>query len=224
MKDFLVVANWKANPQPWEISEEFPVTVVIAGGYIDLLKIKDQRSKIKNITQNLKLFIASQNISKYSNGPYTGEVTAEMIKGLADYCLIGHSERRRLFAETNEEINEKIKRCREVRITPIVFARNEGDLEGLEGLEGKEGGLLCYEPEEGISKNGIFQPVNYEAIKQTLNKWQQKYNGKLLYGGSVNPDNMEKIRKTCGELLSGIVVGQASLNKDSFISIINKCH
>ena len=209
MKNFLVVANWKAHTMPWEINGDFLVKVVIACGYNYLAKIKDQKSNI---------FLCSQDISKYSNGSYTGEVTGEMLKGIVEYCLVGHSERRRLFNETNEDINEKIKHGHENNIIPIIFARNEKDLEGI-NLD-KENDLLCYEPEEAISRKGEYQQVNYDQLRTTLEQWQIKYGCKLLYGGSVNSENIGEIMKNGGELLNGVVVGKASLDKTSFTTIV----
>src|SRR3989344_2050256 len=128
MKNLYIVANWKSNKTIYQTEEWFrtinnsPVTFnkeekeVIVCAPFTLL------SKVKELTVNCKLSIVvgAQDISSFEEGAYTGEVSAKQIKELAEFVIIGHSERRKIFLESIEMINLKITQAFKYGLTPIV--------------------------------------------------------------------------------------------------------
>ncbi|MDO8515145.1 MAG: triose-phosphate isomerase family protein [bacterium] len=151
----------------------------------------------------VKAIRAAQDVSQFPNGAYTGEVTAEMLKKLnVKYCLVGHAERRKYFNETNEIIQQKITRLKENNIIPILCVQTLEDILDAE--------YIMYEPLSAISLPGDFHP---EPIENVL-EFRKHISGKFLYGGSINDQNIENYL-----FADGFVIGQASLDPDSFKKI-----
>ena len=178
------------------------------------------------------------------SGAFTGEVSAPMLKEIGvDYCVIGHSERRQYFAETDETVNKKIKQAFKYSIIPILCVgetleqREEGktndivknqvvsDLAGLdEDLAAKM--VIAYEPiwAIGTGKTATSTQAN-EVISFIRSTVKDIYgdtvaeNIRIQYGGSVKPDNISQIM---GESdIDGALVGGASLKADDFIKLVN---
>lgn len=194
---FLIVANWKANEPPvYDFVPPENIEIAIAAPY----------PLIENIPAGFTR--AAQDVSQFDQGPETGEVPAKILAGLGvKYCLVGHSERRRLFNETDEIVQKKIDQLKKVNITPVLCARNTNELLPAE--------IVMYEPEEAISTNGQYHPAT--DINDVLADWRQKMPGtKFLYGGSVNPGFIPSG-------VDGLVIGHASLNSQDFFAIINAC-
>lgn len=188
---FLIVANLKLNPLP---KYDFAVP------------------------ENLEIAIASQfnDISLISSG-FTraaqdiGE-SAQKLKDLGvKYCLVGHSYYRNNFGETNEIAQQKIKQLKSVNIVPILCARNLSEVVPAP--------IIMFEPEEAISTNGEYHPETPENINKVLNTFPK--NTRFLYGGSVNPENVSALTANCYPLVSGFVIGHASLDPFSFGKIID---
>lgn len=211
---FLVVANWKANEPPnYSFTPPENLEVAIAAPAPLVSAIPDNFIR------------AAQDVSQFPKGAETGEVPAEILKNLGvKYCLVGHSERRKLLGETNETVQKKIDHLKSVSIIPIVCARTLEDIPNetlrLDSLA--QGDLLVmYEPEEAISSNGQYHPETPENINKVLADWQTKLptGTRFLYGGSVNTENCKLITENC-ELVSGFVIGHASLDSAVFTEII----
>ena len=179
------------------------------------------------------ILIGSQNVSAYGKGSYTGEVSAEQLKALGvKYSLVGHSERRNLFCETSQDANRKITQLLDNDITPILcVGENEktkvasdviiNDLkEAFTNItpENIKKIIIAYEPTWSIG-TGII-PSDQE-IKDIVNHIKEYYpNNLILYGGSVNDENIETLDKE--NVVDGYLIGALSLRLDKIKLLIIK--
>ena len=247
MRKPIIAGNWKMNLTIKE-AIQFVSDVKDKVGREDVESVicapftflKDLKEAVKNT--NIK--IAAQNMHFEDSGAFTGEVSAPMLKEIGvDYCVIGHSERRQYFAETDETVNKKIKQAFKYSIIPILCVgetleqREEGktndivknqvvsDLAGLdEDLAAKM--VIAYEPiwAIGTGKTATSTQAN-EVISFIRSAVKEIYgdtvaeNIRIQYGGSVKPDNISQIM---GESdIDGALVGGASLKADDFIKLVN---
>ena len=247
MKMPLVVGNWKMNLLASEaadlanrlqdFSEKISdVNVVLAPAFTSLHTVKKALS-------NSNIGLACQNFHFEESGAYTGEVSFEMVKDAGcEFAIIGHSERRKLFGETNEMINKKIVCAVKNDISAIVCVgeneeeRNKGrtfeilekqGCQGLSNLTNKNLNKICiaYEPvwEIGTGINATVEQVEEahdfirNIISQKVLRSENTYVN-VLYGGSVNPNNCKDLLRNEG--VDGALVGGASLNINSFCDII----
>ena len=224
-----IVANWKSHktlPETLQWLEQFSrlftpvpqVQVIIAppAPYIAVL-----RQIILEQYGSLSLALAVQDLSPFPLGSYTGAVAAKMLHGLVEYAIIGHSERRRYFHETNSEIGNKVREAVSVGIKPIVcvdlpYARSllatvdEADMTNV---------IIGYGPVEAI---GIDVPQSSGAIRSAIKEIEALAPGRpILYGGSVQTGNAHSLMQLSG--LSGLIVGTASLPADKFAGICQAC-
>ena len=187
--------------------------------------------------------LGAQNMSSLREGAMTGEVSARMLlTSGCRYVIIGHSERRRGFCETNELINQKVKIAIFDSLTPILCVgetfeeREAGHTELVvedqvrKGLEGVELGLsedivLAYEPIWAIGSGQVAQPDSVDKIHGTIREILADMFGENLarniriqYGGSVKPENAGVIMAK--PHIDGVLVGGASLDASSFEAII----
>lgn len=167
------------------------------------------------ITQhNFPIHLGAQDISPFPEGPYTGEVSGEQVKETAEYVLIGHSERRRLFGETDAMMAEKVARALESHITPIFFMQ-DSNTPIPRGVT-----IVVYEPPSAIStvSNGVGEnPQDVEKVAQTIKK---TYNiSYVLYGGSVSLENIATYKSLAS--IDGVVPGKASLDPETFVQIVH---
>jgi triosephosphate isomerase len=189
--------------------------------------------------------VAGQNLHWEREGAFTGEVSAAMLKEAgAEYVIIGHSERRRLFGETDQSVNRKLLAAVAAPLTPIVCIgetleerdRNETldvlDRQikvGLDGLTGDQVAALviAYEPVWAIGTGRNATPAQageaHAHIRSRLRQWfggtaaQQCH---VIYGGSVKPDNIRELSSL--EDVDGALVGGASLEVRSFFEIVSR--
>lgn len=189
--------------------------------------------------------IGAQNCHFEEEGAFTGEVSCKMIKDTgATYVIIGHSERRQYFAETNESINKKIKTALKHNLTPIVcvgetLKERESNLmfkvladhidNGLKGLSKEEALkiVIAYEPVWAIGTGKTATPEQaqeaHKYIRDLLVKMFNKETAETIriqYGGSVKPENTGELMKQPD--IDGALVGGASLKVDSFSQIVKK--
>jgi len=179
------------------------------------------------------VFIGAQNCASYSQGAFTGEISASMIKDWGgQYVLLGHSERRTYFHETSEEIAKKIAEARHARITPVLCIgetlaeREAGRTEEVlqaqlkEALNSENGNdlILAYEPVWAIGTGKV--PSTEEITKIHLMLHTLYPSASLLYGGSVDEKNIKEILTL--PYVDGVLVGSASLSMAKFISLIRQ--
>jgi triosephosphate isomerase len=194
--------------------------------------------------QNTNIKIGAQNVHFEEKGAYTGEVSCKMLKSIGvEYVIIGHSERRQYFAETDETVNKKIKAALENDLKPIVCVgetleeREAGKTEeritsqtrlALEGLsaEAVKGIIIAYEPiwAIGTGKTATSEDANnsIKSIRAEIAKIYGEEVAKeviIQYGGSVKSSNAKELF-ACSDIDGGLV-GGASLKPDEFSKIVN---
>jgi len=244
-----VIANWKMHK-----------TVVEATSYITSLALSAQQLRTRagvavpftmmtaaaQAAKGTAVFIGAQNISEYADGPYTGEVSAAMVKDAgASFCLIGHSERRRLFHETDGIVNLKVRKALEAGIRPLLCVgetieeRKAGQtkavlerqlIQGLAGITPQEAEslLIAYEPVWAIGNGTAAKPEDAQNEQEWCRSVLAKLWGdsvaaavSILYGGSVKPENAELLIQKPD--VDGFLVGGASLDVEVFMKIL-QCH
>ena len=194
--------------------------------------------------QNTNIKIGAQNMHWEENGAYTGEVSGEMLKCIGvEYVIIGHSERRQYFNETDETVNKKVKAALRNDLKPIVCVgetleqREAGKTEevitsqtklALEGLteEQVQNTIIAYEPiwAIGTGKTATAEDAN-NSIKDIRNEIRKNYgqniaeNVIIQYGGSVKASNAKELFSTSD--IDGGLVGGASLKVEEFANIVN---
>lgn len=240
MNKFLIVANWKMNPSKQEEAQSLfdstkngisndKAEVVICPPYKFLRIIRGA------ISDSVKLGVQD----------FVEDFKVDNLKEInCEYVILGHSERRINLNETNEMVNKKMKSALEHCLKPILcvgdksreskedFAEVIAQLEeGLKGIETKdlENIVIAYEPLWAISTNAGARPATPADIKESAGLIKEKLSElygndvvekvKILYGGSVNLENIKEIIYESG--VSGALVGAASLKADEFIKIIN---
>ena len=247
MRRKVIAGNWKMNMLPNEtikmIDELTPLVkdtnneVILCVPYTDLFYalLTAQETNIK---------IGAQNMHWEENGAYTGEVSGKMLKSIGvQYVIIGHSERRQYFAETDETVNKKIKAAFANDLKPIVCVgetleqKNQGLTEeiitnqtklALEGLTNDQvqNTIVAYEPiwAIGTGKTATSEDAN-NSIKAIRNKIAEIYgndvaeNVIIQYGGSVKSSNTKELFSTSD--IDGALVGGASLKAEEFSKIVN---
>jgi triosephosphate isomerase (TIM) len=216
MKKVFIVANWKSNKTESEARE-----------WLDGFKIQDLELTNKEIIicpsftllPNLKSYflnhkssvrLGSQNISSFGEGAYTGEVNGKQIEELADYVIIGHSERRNNFKETDEIIFKKFKLAKEAGLN-IIYC-----VQGKETKIPENADTVAYEPVYAIGTGNPDTPENADKVGIYFKANSQVRN--VLYGGSVTAANVNSFTQMPN--LDGVLVGKASLDPSEFLQII----
>ncbi len=248
MNKFLIAGNWKMNTT---ISDAENLTNAIIEKYkntnnkVKLLVCPPfiNLSAVSNIIAESTILLGAQNCHWEENGAYTGEISLNMLKAVdCEYVIIGHSERRAMFGETNEIINKKLQSVLSNSLTAILCIG--------ETLEQRESGrtfdILAEQLEKGLaginmeqSKNIViaYEPVwaigtgvaaSIEQVDEAHNKIREMLvalfgdvaNEILIqYGGSVNENNSSELFSL--KNVNGALIGGASLKADSFIAIYN---
>ena len=247
MRKKVIAGNWKMNKNPEEAKkylEEFiplvkdaTAEVILCAPYLDL------KCMVKH-TNGTNVKIGAQNMHWEETGAYTGEISGSMLKSIGvEYVIIGHSERRQYFAETDETVNKKIKAAFANELKPIVCVgetldeREQGKTKevittqtklALEGLtnEQVENTIIAYEPiwAIGTGKTATSEDAN-NSIKEIRDEICKIYGQMtserviIQYGGSVKPTNAKELFNTSD--IDGALVGGASLKPEDFAAIVN---
>ena len=224
--------------------------------HIDGLLMKDELEALEKLYQNFDQFdeqemdrlidempiikLGGQDCSSQSKGSFTGDISAEMLKDVgAKYVILGHSERRQYYFESDEIIAQKIINAVENGLTPILCVgeslqqRQNGNhqdfiINQLQNslIQNKIDNLIiAYEPIWSIGSGAVPTIAEIEEITSLiiseLSKNKNIVDFKVIYGGSVNSNNAREILQT--KNINGLLVGGASLNEDEFYKII-KCN
>jgi triosephosphate isomerase len=187
--------------------------------------------------------LGAQNMYHAAQGAFTGEISPSMLTGVGcKYVILGHSERRAIFRETNDEINKKVHAAFAAGLIPIVCVGEQlserevgrtldvvreqfdGSLAGLAPAQ-MEQTVIAYEPVWAIGTGKVATPAQAEQVHADLRKLvESRYNTEMAakvriqYGGSVKPDNARELL-ACPNI-DGALVGGASLKVDDFLAIV----
>ena len=248
MRKKIIAANWKMNMTQAE-SERFvetflrdcgeiiDVEVVIVPPFTAIAKVMEALGRAHNIK------VGAQNMYWEKSGAFTGEISAALLRDLfAHYVVLGHSERRTLFGETDEMVNRKVRAAHEATLRPIVCIgetleqRDKGNVEkilsiqlrgSLAGLTPKElqETVIAYEPvwAIGTGRNATPQQAQeaHAFIRKTLREMADDTTAervRIQYGGSVKPENARELMSQSD--IDGALVGGASLDPRSFAQIV----
>lgn len=217
MKNIWIIANWKSNKTiaealEWisQVGPELPrqenLRVVVCPTFSCLSEVK------KAVTVGgFPLMVGSQDLSIFSQGPYTGEESASLLKDLVSISIIGHSERRQNFSETDEMVAKKVQQAMENSITPLVCVQGENN------PVPEDCKLVAYEPIFAIGTGNPDTPENANIMAKTLRE-KKSADLEVLYGGSVTHENIKSFLNQ--ENLSGVLIGRASLDAGEFVRIV----
>lgn len=247
MRTPFIAGNWKmfkTSAETKKFAEDFCKLYEADDVRVAICAPFTQLATLKEAFKGTKIGVGAQNMHFADNGAFTGEISADMLKEIGvDYCIIGHSERRQYFGETDETVNKKLHKAFEAGITPILCVgesleqRDAGkeydvvreqliaDLAGL--TEAQVSGLvIAYEPIWAIGTGRTATPEQANdmcgAIRDIV---EELYNTDVCcdvtiqYGGSVKPANATEIMNM--EEIDGALVGGASLVPEDFIQIVN---
>jgi len=249
MRTPLFAANWKMFKTVHEavaFTKEFRqlahdvlnVDIVIAPPFTALHGVAEA-ARSSNIA------VAGQDLYWEREGAFTGEVSGTMLREAgAEYVIIGHSERRRLFGEVDQSVNRKTVAAMGAGLTPIVCigetleereagqtlaVRDRQIKDGLDGLSGDQVGslVIAYEPVWAIGTGRNATPAQaqeaHSHIRSRLRQWfgaDAAERCRVLYGGSVKPDNIAELRRQPD--VDGALVGGASLEVRSWLEIVTR--
>jgi triosephosphate isomerase (TIM) len=249
MRKKIVAANWKMNMMQaesarfvesllLEIGDVADVEVVIVPPFTAIAKVMEALGNAQNIK------VGAQNMHWERSGAFTGEISAALLRDLfVHYVVLGHSERRRLFGETDEIVNRKVRAAHEASLRPIVCVgetlkqRDRGNVDkilsiqlrgSLAGLGPKElqETVIAYEPVWAIGTGRNATPEQAQEahafIRRTLRDMSDDTTAQRLriqYGGSVKPENARELISQPD--IDGALVGGASLDPRSFAQIVN---
>jgi len=250
MRKPIIAGNWKLNKTIKEALE-------LAGGIKEnVVGIKDvdivvgpvftALSEVGKLVAGSNVGLSAQNLYWEESGAFTGEVSATLLKDAGcQYVIIGHSERRQYFNETNETVNKKIKAALAIGLTPIVCVGEnleeresektfdvvkdhvENSLKGFSAEETKKM-VIAYEPVWAIGTGKTATPDQAQEVHAFIRKLLKEMHNesvaesiRLQYGGSVKPDNIKDLISQ--KDIDGALVGGAGLKVDSFVGIIKGC-
>ncbi len=238
-----IVGNWKMNTTPGSaralaadirsrLRDEDRATVVVCPPSVSLQGVSD-------VLSGSRITVGTQNIHPETHGAYTGEISAAMAREVAEFAIVGHSERRSLFGESNELVGRKAQAAFEAGLVPIVCVGetledrrggraaatvvNQLD-NGMDLLQDVSQVMVAYEPVWAIGTGEAATPgIANEMMAEIRSRLESRFGSRgsavpLLYGGSVNAENIQGFMRE-GEI-GGALVGGASLDAESFVSIV----
>ena len=243
----LIAGNWKMYKTPQEakafcekfreLYKDTDVQALICAPAVDLAAVKEA-------FEGTKVMTGAQNVYFEKEGAYTGEISVDMLKGIGcDFCIVGHSERRQYFGETDGTVNKKAKALLASDIRPIICVgeaeeirvagtQNDhvksqliGAFEGISAEDAKKI-VVAYEPIWAIGTGRVATPEQAgdmcSFIRETMIELYDEDTADemiIQYGGSVKPENIADIMDM--PEIDGALVGGASLDPDKFMAIID---
>lgn len=240
-----VIANWKMHgnlEQNHALLEAYVSTLVgLADTQVVVCVPYPYLAQAQSLLQNTDIAWGAQNMAKNENGPFTGEVSAQMLQDFGcEYVILGHSERATAYCESDENIAEKFMVAKQHGITPVLcvgetlIEREAGVMElkvgkqldtiiDLYGADVFDGAIVSYEPIWAIGTGLAATPEQAKAMHQFIFDKLSQSNStqnkpvKILYGGSVNPQNAVQLFEV--DNIDGGLVGKCSLSPQEFEGI-----
>lgn len=246
-RKYFIAGNWKMNKTPEEgqelaseiasmVSKDASVDVVVCPAFTAL-------ERVSQAIEGSAVKLGAQNLYPQSNGAYTGEISAEMLRAVfTKFVIIGHSERREYFGETDSFVNEKVKFALENLLNPILcigetLQQREATetlqvvrtqlLGGLDGVKSDQMAnvVIAYEPVWAIGTGKTATPAMAQEVHGSIRsllieKYGKSVAGKvrILYGGSMKPSNADEL--LAQKDIDGGLIGGAALDSKSFCSLI----
>ncbi len=247
MRKKIVAGNWKMN---LTLQEGLALVEALKSNLSDIQK-SDMvvcppfpfLAPIAEVLRGTRIGLGAQNMYFEEKGAFTGEISAPMLLSTGtQYVILGHSERRKYFGETNETVNKKVKKAIVSKLTPIMCVgetlkqREKGETESIITSQITEGlfellaadvreMIIAYEPIWAIGTGRTASPEQAAEVHQLIRSIVAKKFGeeiaeqvRIQYGGSVKPDNAETLLSQPD--IDGALVGGASLKADSFEAIV----
>jgi triosephosphate isomerase len=239
----MVAGNWKMNGLPDSI--EHLVSALnqfdLAGVAADVLVCPPSLfiERVQRLAEQ-PLMVGCQNVSEQAQGAFTGEVSADMLQSLGlQYCIVGHSERRAMYGDSDKLVAAKVQALQNVGITPIVcvgetLAQRETD-QTITVVEQQLNALvevpeinlakivIAYEPVWAIGTGKTASPEQAQAVHHAIRQWLQQQDAEIakstrvLYGGSVKASNAEELFAQPD--IDGGLIGGAALDAEQFYGI-----
>ncbi|MBT3481234.1 MAG: triose-phosphate isomerase [Opitutales bacterium] len=246
-RKYFIAGNWKMNKTPEEgaklaseiasiVSKDASVDVVICPTFTAL-------DRVSQAIEGSAVKLGAQNLYPKTSGAYTGEISPEMLREVfAKFVILGHSERREYFGESDAFVNEKVKFSLENLINPILcigetLGQREADetlevvktqlLGGLVGVEASQMGsvVVAYEPVWAIGTGKTATPKMAQEVHGSIRALlNEKYGDavgekvRILYGGSMKPANAEELLSQ--KDIDGGLIGGAALDSNSFCDLV----
>ncbi len=246
MRKPLIAGNWKMNltlDEGCELVKSLNVNsdtdVIVAPSFVNLQGINDFVKE-----NNINIKVAAQNMHFENSGAFTGEVSSQMLSNIGiETVIIGHSERRDIFGETDEIIEKKVKKAtnenmtvilcvgehiedreankhEEIVVSQVKYALSDVNESQMKNI------IIAYEPVWAIGTGKTASSKDAEEMHFAIRKFIDKkfnsdvaQNTRILYGGSVKPQNIKELMSM--ENIDGALVGGASLKSESFNHLIN---
>jgi triosephosphate isomerase (TIM) len=247
MRKRIIAGNWKMNKtvsEAVQLAEEikakynkFDVDVVLCPPYIDLYAVHQ-------VIKDAPIALGAQNVHWEDMGAFTGEICTDMLKAAGcQFVIIGHSERRQYFHETDETVNKRVKKALSAGLIPIICVgevlqeRESGKTEkvvdtqvrgALAGITKEAAAkiVIAYEPVWAIGTGKVATPEQAQQVhKQIRTLLAELYDKKfadsirIQYGGSMKAENAKELLQQPD--IDGGLIGGASLKADAFLGIIN---
>lgn len=219
-KNLWIVANWKSNKSVAEaldwislvgpkLERHEKIKIAVCPTFSSLDEVKKAV-----MVGNFPLMVGSQDLSPFEVGSYTGEEPASLLKQFVELSIIGHSERRQNFSESDELVEKKVAQALTENIIPLVCVQGE------ETPVPANCNLLAYEPVFAIGTGNPDTPQNANDVSGRI-KAKVGREIEILYGGSVNSENCKAFVEK--ENIAGLLIGKASLDAEEFVKIVNHC-
>ncbi len=220
MKDITIAGNWKSNKTVGEAKTWFGdfsrmyeekkldlrgSTILIFVPYTHLYPLREQIESL-----HIPISLGAQSVSPYPDGAYTGQISARMIKEMADWVIIGHSERRKYFHETDEDLKRSVEKAKEEGLS-VIYCVSDAHMPVPHTVD-----VVAYEPLWAIGTGKTDTPENADSVIAKI--MQVSGIGKAIYGGSVTDANVASF--VAQPSIDGVLPGGASLDASTFFSLI----
>jgi triosephosphate isomerase len=222
MVNKIIAGNWKSNKTVAESTDwlrEFSkgyqelegqlvqnrITTVICAPYINLFPLADLQKELA-----IQLELGAQDLSPYPEGAYTGQISAGMLKGLVNWVIVGHSERRKYFKETDAELAQKVNSAK-LNQLKVIYCVSDDSMPVPAQVD-----VVAYEPVWAIGTGKTDSPENAASVVERIKA--KTGIARALYGGSVTGDNIASFFNT--GIIDGALIGGASLKPEAFLALV----